>query len=135
MARIDIACPNCHQVNRRGTDFFGRLFDPRQPRLCTLCGTDLRTGKRDAGGLVMGVMGWTATYFLHAFAYSAVFMVFAMGFLLAGQDFFLLHPEAGQILWPSTLITGAVVGVVQAERARRKGELHTHAKKAKGSKR
>jgi hypothetical protein len=135
MARIEIVCPNCHQVNRRGTDFVGRLLDPRQPKLCTLCGTNLRTRKRDAGGLVMGVMGWTATYFLNAFAYAAVSMMFSMGILLAWQDFFLSHPDAGQILWPITLITGALVGIWEAERARRKGELHTNAKKAKGSKR
>ena len=135
MARIEIACPNCHQVNQRGADFVGRLLDPRQPNLCTLCDTNLRTGKRDAGGLVMGVMGWTATYFLNVFAYTAVFMMLFVGIQLALSDFFLSHPGAGQILAPGSLIVGAVVGVIQAERARRKGELHTHAKQANGSKR
>jgi hypothetical protein len=61
--------------------------------------------------------------------------MFSMCILLSWQDFFLSHPDASQILWPSTPITGALVGVMQAERARRNGELHTHAKKAKGSKR
>ncbi len=49
MARIDIVCPNCRQVNRRGVDFWGRLLDPRQPKLCTLCGTDLHTGNVEEG--------------------------------------------------------------------------------------
>jgi hypothetical protein len=41
----------------KATDFVGRLLDPSQPKLCTLCGTNLRTGERDAGGLVMDAMG------------------------------------------------------------------------------
>ena len=135
MARIDIICPNCHQLNRRGTDFVGSLLDPRQPKLCTLCGTNLRTGKRDAGGLVMGAMGWTATYFLNVFAYTAIFMMLFVGIQLALSDFFLSHPGIGQILAPGCLVVGAVVGVIQAERARRKGVLHTHAKQAKGPER
>jgi hypothetical protein len=100
-----------------------------------MVGHPVKDGKRDTGGWVMGFMGWMATYFLNAFAYAAVFMMLSMGILFAWQDFFLSHPAASQILWPSALIIGASVGVVQAERARRKGELHTHAKKVKGSER
>jgi len=131
MARIEIVCPNCRQINRRGTDFVGRLLDPRQPKLCTLCGTNLRTGKRDAGGLALGAMGWMATYFLNAFVGAGGFLLLFIGTLLAWPDFFETHPGWSQVLGITPMIAGALVGLVLAERARRKGELHTHAKKRK----
>lgn len=134
MVRIEIVCPKCRQVNRRGTDFVGRLLDPRQPQLCTLCGTNLRTGKRDAGGFALGVIGWTATYLLNAFVGAGGFMLLFMGILLAWPEFFASHPGWSQVLGIISMIAGALVGLVLAEHARRKGELHTHTKKAKGHK-
>lgn len=134
MARIEIVCPNCRQVNRRGADFVGRLLDPRQPQLCTLCGTNLRTGKRDAGEFGLGVLGWTATYLMNAFVGAAGLALTFVGVLLAWPELFETHPGWRQFLGIISLIAGAVVGLVLAERARRKGELHTHAKRAKGFK-
>ena len=135
MARLEIVCPNCRQVNRRGTDFVGRLVDPRQPSLCTVCGTNLRTGKRGASDVALGLMGWTATCFLNAFVGAGGSALLCVGIVLAWPEFFLSHPNASPILGMSFLIAGALLGLVQAERARRKGELHTHAKRAKESER
>ena len=129
MARIEIVCPNCRQINRRGADFVGRLLDPRQPQLCTLCGTNLRTGKRDAGGFALGAMGWMATYFLNAFVGAGGLTLLFMGILLAWPEFFETNPGWSPVLGTIALVTGALVGLALAERARRKGELHTHAKK------
>jgi hypothetical protein len=132
MAQLDIVCPHCKQLNRSVRGPFGILLEHRHPHLCTLCGTNLRTGKRDAGGMVLGVMGWSSTYFLNAFVYAAICMMLCMGIVLGWQDFFILHPGASRSVWLAALIGGAVVGVVQAERARRKGNLLSRAKPPTG---
>lgn len=135
MARIEIVCPNCGQINRRGTDFVGRLLDPRQPQLCTLCGARLRNGKRDAGGMALGAMGWAATYLLNALVGAGGGALLFVAILLAWPDFIAAHAEWRQAAGSLFLIAGVVAGLALAERARRKGELHTRARRANGRKR
>ncbi len=131
MARIDIVCPNCRQVNRRGVDFWGRLLDPRQPKLCTLCGTDLHTGKRSKGGLLLAVLGYGASYFLHALVGAGLAMMVFMGILLSCQEFFAAHSSWSQVMGIVAMGVGALVGLLQARSAQKKGELHTHAQATK----
>jgi|WetSurMetagenome_2_1015567.scaffolds.fasta_scaffold563910_2 hypothetical protein len=124
MTQREIICPHCKQINRRGTDFVGRLLDPRLPQLCTLCGTNLRTGMRDAGGVALGAIGWVATYFLNAFVCAGGFFLLFMGVLLAWPEFFETNPGWDRVLGIGLMMAGVLVGLIIAEKARRHGELH-----------
>jgi hypothetical protein len=133
MAGIEIVCPNCRQVNRRGVDLAGRLLDPRQPQLCTVCGTNLDTGTRSAGGFVLGLLGRSASYFLNALVGAGGFVLLFVGIELAWPEFFESHSGSSQVMGAICVIAGILLGLVLAERARRKGELHTRAKATKGN--
>lgn len=116
MRRTETVCPRCRQVNIRHHGFGAWLVNPRYPRQCTLCGTDLRTGERSPYLAVLGGVGWAATYVGH--------LVAGIGIAAAGAA----------LIWPgilnqpvlirvAPLAAGAATGVALAEWSRRRGEL------------
>jgi hypothetical protein len=134
MARTEIVCPNCRQVNLRGMDSVGRLLDPRQPQLCTVCGTTLDTGKRSAGGFVLGLLGWSASYILNALVGAGGFVLLLVGIELAWPEFFESHSGLSRVMGTVCVLAGVLLGLGLAERARRRGQLHTQRKATKEDK-
>lgn len=114
---VRITCPHCRQVNARYRGWAGFFLNPKRPEDCTLCGTELRTGKRDAMGRAHGMMMWTTTYVLHAFVGAAILIPVVLLF----PDFTVLSIPVRV----APLAAGGVMGLLMAERARRRGSLLT----------
>lgn len=116
MKRTETTCPRCNQVNARYQGAFGWLANPRWPDTCTLCGTNLATGRQQVVGAVAGMMTRISTYTLHALVGAAVPMVVVA---LVWPSIF----EQPVVIRTAPLAVGAACGLYLAERSRRKGRL------------
>ena len=116
MARTEIVCRHCHQVNVRHSGWQGFLLDPRWPENCTICMSPLDGSPRGVVDAAIGRIKWAAVYFLHAFVGAGILMVGSL------------------ILWPgmmnrpwfvrvAPMAAGLVAGLLLAERSRRAGTL------------
>ena len=123
MGRLEITCPQCHQLNVRYTGW-AALFNPRRPRYCTLCETELATGRRHALDMLLAVPRWVCVYLCHI----------VIGAVLPGI--------VAALVWPSILdqplyvrvvplLCGALAGLALAERSRRAGTLLSRPRRRK----
>lgn len=123
MGRIEITCQQCHQLNVRYTGW-AALFNPRRPRYCTLCETELATGRRRALDRLLAAPMWVCVYLLHV----------VIGAVLPGI--------VAALVWPSVLdqplymrvvplLCGALAGLLLAERSRRAGTLLSRPRRRK----
>jgi hypothetical protein len=119
--RQEIHCPYCKQLNVRSKGWRS-IFNPRNPCLCTVCGTNLGTGQRLLIDAIFGYINWFSLYVFYGFV-GAVLMLLPMMFVMT---IFGLS-DWGRYLSLCIMLMGAVGGIISAERARRRGELiHKH---------
>jgi hypothetical protein len=113
--RTAIHCPNCRQLNLRYHGSKGYLLNPRRPECCTICGTDLKTGRRGAFGRVRAVFMWTTLYSIHAFIGGALIIPVALFY----PDL-MRQPMQVRV---ALLVVGIGLGLLAAEQSRRRGSL------------
>ncbi len=120
MSQQELTCPRCRQVNLRssGSGLERVLTNPKYPDLCTLCRTDLKSGKRAAVDIPAAWIMWFGMYMIYAVALIGL-CSFPFWF------FALLTYQVEQILLPVTAATslGLGLGLWIAEKKRRRGEL------------
>ena len=120
----ELVCSRCGNTNRRVfymddtpySRFMPLMFEagrnPRNPELCSVCGTNLLTGRRGIGGRVLAIVMWTGIYGLHALV-----MMMAVVIPVA-----INWPENDWMVRVAALI-GAAAGLGLAEWSRRRKKL------------
>ena len=119
MERREITCPRCRQLNVRYSGASGWLRNPLWSSYCTACQTHLETGARNISDRAAGLMSWGAIYGMHLFV-GAGGGVLVLALLIVIWPAILTRPVAMRV---APVLAGAVLGVVTAERARRRGAL------------
>ncbi|MDJ0553242.1 MAG: hypothetical protein QNJ68_02120 [Microcoleaceae cyanobacterium MO_207.B10] len=121
MARQEIHCPHCKQLNVRYTGWNSFFRNPRNPSSCTVCGTNLSTGERGIITAIFGYLSLVSIYSLYAFIGIALMQLLGMLLIIIfSLNFF---DNLWRFLWLVMMLIGLFSGIVWAETRRRKGEL------------
>jgi hypothetical protein len=115
MARSEVTCTRCHQVNVRHSGWAGFFLNPRWAWTCTLCGTPLDGSPRGRVDEVRSWFMWSTAYLGHALAGLGLAVLLSL--LWPG----LINQPLAVRLAPMAL--GVVLGLMLAERSRRAGTL------------
>ncbi|MGK7922519.1 MAG: hypothetical protein AB4080_21190 [Trichodesmium sp.] len=78
MARQEIRCPHCKQLNVRYTGWYSLISHPRNSSSCTVCGTNLITGERGIITAIFGYLTLVSIYSLYGFIGMALIQLLGM---------------------------------------------------------
>lgn len=120
----EVTCRYCGQVERRYRGL--RALAGWTRDYCRMCGTTFGKDKPSAIAMMDGVLGFLAYYVMMAFVWAAIIGLPAGLFIGI-----FLELEARQVLMTVALLAGAAIGLVKADKQRRRGEI-IHGRKPQG---
>ena len=121
MARQEIHCPYCKQLNVRQTGWLGVITAPRTSSCCTVCKTNLRTGERGIFAPFFAFLMFVSIYCIYILLVTTLIQLFWLLIIII----FNLNPfnNMGRFLSLLMIAIGIGGGILLAETRRRKGEL------------
>ncbi len=127
MARQEIHCPYCQQLNVRHTGGLGLITNPRNTSFCTVCGTNLRTGERGICAPFFYFIMLVSIYCFYVLFVTSLMQLLGLLIIII----FNLDPfdYFWRFLFLFMILMGVLGGIVWADIRRRKGELlakHQH---------